>query len=106
MKVVLRSWLALSLAVLGLLLIAFPRPAPAAGEPAGSMATTRYGHTSATLPGGRALVSGGYATTSSSTSMTASAEVYDSAANTFAATGALATACSWPAASELPAAAP
>lgn len=59
-------------------------------EPAGSMAAARQSHVSVSLPGGRALVAGGFMP--SSASATSSAEVFDAATATFSAAPAMSTA--------------
>src|SRR5262245_48245918 len=58
-----------------------------ATEPAGPMSVARTAHAAAALADGRALVAGGY----TATGLSASAEIYDPATNTFATTAPLAT---------------
>lgn len=62
-----------------------------ATTPTGSFATARYSQSAATLPDGRVLFAGGYAT-ASSVGMTTSVEIYDPSTGTYSAGAALATA--------------
>ncbi|MGD9736601.1 MAG: Kelch repeat-containing protein [Solirubrobacterales bacterium] len=74
-------------------------------EPTGSLLTERYKAAAAPLPGGDALVVGGLHRVSPSSPVTeslASAEVYDGATGTFAATGSMATSRMDPTAAPLP----
>ena len=67
---------------------------PAAGtwRGTGSFVTARYDHTATLLPNGKVLVAAGTNSTSSTITTLASAELYDTASGTWAATGSLATA--------------
>ena len=57
--------------------------------PTGSMTTARYAHTATLLPSGSVLIAGGsyYVSSAASDEILASAELFDPAAGTFAATG-------------------
>jgi N-acetylneuraminic acid mutarotase len=58
---------------------------------AARMSVARYHHTAAPLSDGRVLVAGGWAFTTNSDKSLATAEIYDPAANTWTATGSMAT---------------
>src|SRR5215831_14859654 len=68
-------------------------PAPGTFTPAGTMVTPRFFHTSTLLPDGRVLIAGGNSAFlfGGASAVESSAELYDPATGTFAATGAMTT---------------
>jgi hypothetical protein len=61
--------------------------------PTGRMATARWGHTATLLPNGKVLVAGGFGANGGITEELDSAELYDPATGTWAATGTLVRPC-------------
>jgi hypothetical protein len=78
-------------------------PAIGTWSPAGTLAIPRGAHSAALLPDGRVLVAGGYyRPTPTTSSPTASAEIYDPNTGSWAMTGSMSTPRHWHTATALP----